>query len=169
MNKHLLILAPVFLFAVFPAFASQDDKNNKGKGNNNDAVVRQSDSDNCDPEGEWKNHGEFVSCVSHQGRGGQSVSEAARSDVGKKHKSGTPKPSTSPSITPSVSVVPSGVPSVTPSVIPSEIPSVTPSASPSVTLSPTPEGEGTVAVPTAQLQAFITALEGMVNFLKNLL
>src|SRR6266550_1632632 len=39
----------------------------------------------CDPNGEWKNHGQFVSCVAKLHLGGKFVSEAAQSDIGKKH------------------------------------------------------------------------------------
>ena len=65
----------------------------------------------CDHNYPWKNHGEYVSCVAKSGAGGQAVSEAARSDIGK--KSGTPSASLSPSpdasgsATPSASVSPS--------------------------------------------------------------
>jgi hypothetical protein len=50
----------------------------------------------CDPNADWKNHGEYVSCVAKSGAGGEAVSAAARSDVGKKNES-------SSSATPSVS------------------------------------------------------------------
>ena len=47
----------------------------------------------CDPNAQWKNHGEYVSCVAKLHLGGQAVSEAARSNVGKKsflEPTGTP-------------------------------------------------------------------------------
>jgi len=59
----------------------------------------------CSPDGDWKNHGEYVSCVAHaaaelfaQGlfseeKIGEIISEAARSDVGKKNKSNKGKKS----------------------------------------------------------------------------
>ncbi len=39
----------------------------------------------CRPEVEYRNHGEYVSCVAREHRGGKEVSEAARSEIGKKH------------------------------------------------------------------------------------
>ena len=59
----------------------------------------------CDPNAEWKNHGEYVSCVAHTHPGGQVVSDAAHSDVGKNKnitptipptETPTPSPITSP-------------------------------------------------------------------------
>lgn len=47
----------------------------------------------CNPDANWKNHGEYVSCVAKLHQGGKNVSEAAKSDIG--------KPSASPSATPS--------------------------------------------------------------------
>lgn len=63
----------------------------------------------CDPEAEWKNHGEYVSCVAKMHPDGQSVAEAARSDVGKKHQ-----PTTTPSVTPSVTETPTPTPITSP-------------------------------------------------------
>jgi hypothetical protein len=64
----------------------------------------------CDPNAQWKSHGDYVSCVAKTHPGGGVVSAAARSDVGKKHHG------EEPSITPSVS--PTGSPSATPTVSP---------------------------------------------------
>lgn len=44
----------------------------------------------CDPESEWKNHGAYVSCVAKTHPGGQVVSAAAKSDIGKQLKDATP-------------------------------------------------------------------------------
>jgi hypothetical protein len=51
----------------------------------------------CDPNAVWKNHGAYVSCVAHLHEGGHKVSEAARSDVGKKNPTLEPSPSATPS------------------------------------------------------------------------
>lgn len=71
-------------------------------------------SPTCDPEGEYKNHGQYVSCVAHEKRGGKETSEAARSDIGKKHEDNddedeeddenenNPTPTASVTITPTV-------------------------------------------------------------------
>lgn len=40
----------------------------------------------CNPEEKYKNHGEYVSCIAREHRGGEEVSDAARSDIGKKHE-----------------------------------------------------------------------------------
>jgi len=59
----------------------------------------------CDPNAEWKNHGQYVSCVAHLHLGGEVVSEAARSDIGKKNKI-EPSVSPSPTASPSPSISP---------------------------------------------------------------
>ena len=53
----------------------------------------------CDPNAHWKNHGAYVSCVAHLHPGGKVVSEAARSEIGKKHGEFEPSPTASPSPT----------------------------------------------------------------------
>jgi hypothetical protein len=68
----------------------------------------------CDPDGDWKNHGQFVSCVAKEHEGGDEVSEAARSDVGKKHHHPSSTPSPMPSVSPSASA--SAEPSATPPI-----------------------------------------------------
>src|SRR5260221_11272630 len=62
----------------------------------------------CDKDKVWKNHGQFVSCVAHEHQGGEEVSEAARSDIGKKHH----QPSASPSAIPTASPSPSPTPPI---------------------------------------------------------
>ncbi len=70
----------------------------------------------CDPNAEWKNHGQYVSCVAHTHQGGQMTSEAARSDVGKKHHGESPTPSVSPSVSPSASPTATLTPTDTPPI-----------------------------------------------------
>jgi hypothetical protein len=95
---------------------------NRGQGNQKVRVASASAQPSCDPSLEWKNHGEYVKCVAKLKQGGQAVSEAARSDVGKK-KTGTPSASLSPS----------------PTATGSASPEATESATPSATVSPSPE------------------------------
>lgn len=49
----------------------------------------------CGTEKDWKNHGEYVSCVAKLKQKGK-TSEAARSDIGKKNSSKTPTPTITP-------------------------------------------------------------------------
>ena len=49
----------------------------------------------CPANGVYLNHGAYVSCVAHEHLGGKAVSEAARSNIGKKNQEPTP-PLTSP-------------------------------------------------------------------------
>ncbi len=77
----------------------------------------------CDPNAGWKNHGEYVSCVAKLKLGGQAVSEAARSDVGKK-KSGTPSASLSPSPSSTASATPTASGSASPTASGSAVPSL---------------------------------------------
>lgn len=49
----------------------------------------------CGTEKDWKNHGEYVSCVAHLKQNGK-TSEAAKSDIGKKNAVKTPTPTVTP-------------------------------------------------------------------------
>lgn len=66
-----------------------------------------SPSATCAPEGVWKNHGDYVSCVAKLKEGGQTVSEAAKSDIGKKNATSSASPSASGSAEPSPTSEPS--------------------------------------------------------------
>lgn len=66
----------------------------------------------CNPDANWKNHGEYVSCVAKIHQGGKNVSEAAKSDIGKKEAS--PSPSVSPSAPSSASPSPTGIGTTSP-------------------------------------------------------
>lgn len=65
-------------------------------------------TETCNPEDNWKNHGEYVSCVAKLKQGGQTTSEAAQSDVGKKNgdedKSEGEAPSGSPTASPAAGI-----------------------------------------------------------------
>lgn len=98
---------------------SNSNSSNSGPGNSAKNLKSASSSgsleENCDPSLEWKNHGAYVSCVAKLKQGGQAVSEAAKSNIGKKNQTGTPSasplvsptPDASSSATPSASVLPS--------------------------------------------------------------
>lgn len=83
-----------------------EDKDEKDKKDVKGAKT----TEECDSESEWKNHGEYVSCVAKKHLGGKEVSEAARSEIGKKSDDHgndgdddilpTITPSVSPTITP---------------------------------------------------------------------
>ncbi len=185
MKKHTPIFLPViliiFALLVLPVDASQEKQNKNSNKNENARVqkiearaVNESDPSitpsvvlsvspvsECDPQNEWKNHGEYVSCVAKQKTGGESVSSAARSSIGKKQKTNRPEVSVSPSLTPSVS--PTAAPSVSPSVTLTIAPTVEPS------LTATPTAVPTVTIPTDQAQAVVRILERMLNYFKNLL
>lgn len=131
--KHttVLTLALLLTIAATPAFAApNENKSNNGKANGQNKeeqaekkavqalevtiapsevpAVSAAPSQAVSPT--WKNHGEYVSSVAKTHPGGKVVSQAARSDIGKKQKAPTP----------SVSVAPSIVPSVEPSVEPTQ-------------------------------------------------
>lgn len=131
----ILTLALILTIAATPAFAApNENKSNNGnaKGQNKEAqaekkavnvtvqqevtevsiVPSQEPAISVAPSQTWKNHGAYVSSVAKTHPGGQTVSAAARSDIGKKQKSPTPSISVTPSASPSV------VPSVEPSVVP---------------------------------------------------
>ena len=70
MKKSLLIIPLLLLLAVTPAVASKE-KEKKTQ----ETLIEQ-----CDPEKDWKNHGQYVSCVAKQHKGNDAaVSEAAHS------------------------------------------------------------------------------------------
>ena len=93
---------------------SSNSKSNSGNKNNSATAGNQgnnnrreaSASATCAPEAQWKNHGDYVSCVARLKLGGATTSAAARSDIGKKSAStsGTPKPTSSSSATPIASI-----------------------------------------------------------------
>jgi hypothetical protein len=93
-----------------PRVDDQDDKGNKD-------VKGAKTAEGCDSEGSWKNHGEYVSCVAKQHVDGKEVSDAAKSDIGKKsdedHDDENDDDDTVPSVTPSVSVSPTITPPLT--------------------------------------------------------
>lgn len=113
-------------------------------------IVQAQVENGCDPNAEWKNHGAYVSCVAKQKPGGQIVSEAAKSDVGKKNNGDTP-------IT------------VTPTISPEPSVEVTPSPTPTEELTPTPTVEVTpttaVETPTPTLGEEFVEVEAENNIL----
>ena len=167
MKKLLTFLSLFFVLAVTPAFASQ---------RNHGSVSTEA---GCAAEDDWKNHGEFVSCVAHQHLGGQIVSEAAKSDIGKHDDededeneeedgddddnltaSPTPEVSPSPTVSPSPSVSPSPEVSPSPDVSPSPTPEVSPSPGPTTQL--TGDNRNMITI-------FIEKLQDLINELQNLL
>lgn len=72
------------------------------KEKDEDRQASPSASPACSPEKEYRNHGEYVSCVAREHRGGKEVSDAARSDIGKKHEENDDNDDPSPTITPTV-------------------------------------------------------------------
>jgi hypothetical protein len=60
----------------------------------------------CDENAEWKNHGSYVQCVAKLHLGGQTTSQAARSNVGKKNGAPTISPTITVTATPSVTITP---------------------------------------------------------------
>ncbi len=74
-----------------------DSEEEMGESKNDEGVSALETA--CDPNAEWKNHGQYVSCVAKTHPGGNVVSEAARSAVGKKNEP-TAVPSASPTETP---------------------------------------------------------------------
>src|SRR3989344_5240648 len=123
----------------------------------------------CDPNGEWKNHGQYVSCVAKQKPGGQLVSEAAQSDVGKKNQNGvspTDIPSLSP--TPTAEATPTPTEEATPT--PTDTIEETPTPTGEETPTPTPEEEITIETLSANspIAELIQVLRDLVKSIKDL-
>lgn len=142
MKKGLFITAALFLIVTGSAVAAPSDKSHNNKpgkesvevseSSHNDTNKQDKDSDDkkvtesskmdCDVNGTYKNHGEFVSCVAKLHIGGDIVSKAAQTDIGKKNSSHqkitvTPTETVSPTgdLTPTPTVV---LPTVQPTVLP---------------------------------------------------
>lgn len=109
-------------FSVVNAQSNKDSEKENGSDKKTESVEtkKEEKSENkkstsetveCDPNSEWKNHGEYVSCVAKQKQGGQTVSEAAQSSIGK--RSFIPAPTASASASPSATPIISPEPSAT--------------------------------------------------------
>lgn len=155
--------------------SQSEQSNNRGKNENKKSETSEVDNSGpsvnskrgsvkpnatCDPSLEWKNHGEYVSCVAKLKEGGQTVSEAARSDVGKRGFVASP----SASLSPQPSASGSAEPSIEPSPISSEsafpLPTSEPSDEPSVIETITQPI--TTAVET--VQSFFDLLQSLFSF-----
>lgn len=98
-----LTVSPTVTLTVTPTATSTPtptQKQDKDIDNSAHAEAVPTPSTTCDPSADYKNHGEYVSCVAHLHLGGQVVSAAARSDVGKNHAEVSPTPTTTVSPTP---------------------------------------------------------------------
>lgn len=127
----------------------------------------------CDPNAEWKNHGAYVSCVAKQKPGGQVVSEAAKSDVGKKNKDNNGAPTLTPtvSVSPTLSPEPTIEASPTPTEEITPTPTLTPTETPIPTTEPTPEEEFVNAGGTETntlVRELIDTLKELIKSLKDL-
>jgi hypothetical protein len=148
MSRLLVLFVALFLItATTLTFAQSENSNSRGNSSSNrgssdvtsnsqgkngtnkkvDVNLVESSSSGqasptCAPEAQWKNHGDYVSCVARLHLGGKTVSEAARSDIGKKRAS-----TASASINPSPTASSSASESATPAPTASE--SATPTAS----------------------------------------
>lgn len=71
----------------------------------------------CDPNQEWENHGKYVSCVALTHPRGKEVSEAARSDIGKKHLDEDEEISPTATPSPTISITPTETPPISSSIL----------------------------------------------------
>jgi hypothetical protein len=116
---------------------------------------------------DFKNHGQYVSSIAQTHPGGNVVSSAARSDIGKKNadaddNDGSGSPTVTPSVSPSIS--PSVSPTTTPTETPSVTPTETPTATPSVTLTPSPTETQTLET---KLSEFLQELQDIISSFKD--
>lgn len=130
----------------------------------NEVEEQESETENEEEQtnGEWKNHGQYVSSVARTNPGGKIVSEAARSDIGKKNSnvvSPTVTPTDDPTVTPTETLTPT----------PTDDPDATPSPTLTETPTPTPDEEGEEDAVNEQLAGIIEALESLISTLKGLL
>lgn len=142
MRKFLPVLIILFFLITTPALAARKADRDTETDNDKDGIVNTSQiaSPTCDPNANWKNHGE-------------NVSAAAKSDIGKKEEGENSSPSPTASANPSVN------PSSSSSASPSASASATPSASPFTQL------EGA----KIEISALITFLQNVIDSLKHLI
>lgn len=133
MKKTIFILTLLFVLAATPALATPGNgKSNEHAKNKQIQGIEIEPTDitptevtptqvtptkiPCDPNEEYKNHGKYVSCVAKTHPGGKVVSEAAKSNIGKKGNTTTitPSPSISPSISPEATATPTISPTIEP-------------------------------------------------------
>lgn len=135
MKKAFLIIPLLIALTATPALANPGQEKRAEKANEKAASKQEVNEVTPEPTGTteegtvtYKNHGAYVSSVAKTHPGGEVVSAAARSVIGKKTDS-----STVPTPTDSVSPTPTTDPSVTPSIEPSitETPEASPTALPS--------------------------------------
>lgn len=159
MTKYFLVLLILLIVTVSPALASKEDNRGKSpKWAAESSEVLQS-GEECDPDDEWENHGQYVSCVARmQDRDEDDVREAAKSDIGKKVKNSTP----SISLTPTLSATPSSTPTPTISATPSASPTLTSTDSAQIT-------EDTRKAQIIELKALIEVLKDILESLKHLI
>jgi hypothetical protein len=102
-KKEIIISALALFLIVTPAFAKQGSSSENSPKNNQKNNQNHKEEE-CSPEGKYKNHGEYVSCIAREHRGGEEVSDGAKSDIGKKHEDDKEKHPTSPATSPATSV-----------------------------------------------------------------
>lgn len=93
----LLVATPVFAkgesdnhTTSVPSFVIQHvtshlDRDNDSDRDNATPSARPTPKASCNPNYDWRNHGEYVSCVAHLHDKDATVSAAAKSDIGKRH------------------------------------------------------------------------------------
>lgn len=172
----VLFLAALILSSATTAYAVNEHSNsraseNYGHSKTNENVLgavqnsqvedSEENEDGCGED--VRNHGEYVSCVAKTHPGGDAVSEAAHSDVGKKFDDEDEEEDETPTISPSVTPVasPSVSPEVSPTISPEVSPEITPEASPSATPESQPIGE--------QINGFIDQIKELLNKISSLL
>lgn len=141
MKKAFLIVPLLIALTATPAIANQGQEKRNEKANEKAANVVVTTAPTSapnitpvvSPSVTYRNHGAYVSEVAKTHPGGEVVSAAAQSNVGKKTK-----PSTTPAPTASITVTPTVSPTVDPSVTPTI--TVTPTLEPTLTATPSPTG-----------------------------
>ena len=146
------------------------EENKKSQDANVEMRIHIKSIDGEDPEEcseDVKNHGEYVSCVAKLHLGGKTVSEAAKSQIGKKHKDvdddNDENDDNVPSITPTPSISLTPTPSISLTPTPTDVPTATPSVT--ITPSPTdvPDNNANQAALVAQIKELIKTLKDLIK------
>lgn len=146
--KGILIFAAAVI--LFSGTVSVSASNGKIRDNNPQSITSTTAPENCLDN--VANHGAYVSCIARQRLGGETTSQAAQSNIGKKNIT----PTEIPTVTPTVTVAPTETPTATPTE--AVIPTATPTSAQAEVLAQRESGAG-----------FNELIEQLRNLLKSLL
>ncbi len=153
MKKVLLLSAGILIVTATPALAKENGNKTPENGKLNEQAEIKDTGKECNPDDQWKNHGEYVSCVARLHLGSATTSAAAKSDIGKKEAKEKETEDNGNEISPTAA--PSGT--------------LTPTPTSTISATPTPVSTESAQLLTEKAQALTNELNGVITFLNNVL